>query len=232
MRVGEDGSTYFSTPGGTRYRLGVGEPIGRIHSINIGLPAPIIKITKRTFTTTHTKMRCRTRSTRPATIRARRRGTGSHVNSGGGSNSSLSLSDDFVAKLVIHIVRPHLDDDLTFNGQKRNKGRLVSEDYVQEDVFTEQESEPHFLKPTRKIRPPSQNDGPKQKLTEFEEIMRRRKNKVDTMDNTGRLMKSLSSQSDAHHKRSALWRIVRDCLKDKSYLNFASKRMGSFSHTP
>merc|ERR1712168_322708 len=118
MRVGEDGSTFFSTPSGTRYRLEKGEPIGRIHSINIGLPAPTIKVMKRSHTTTHTKMRCRTRYTRPATIRARRRGTGSHVSSGG-SNSSLSLSEDFVAKLVIHIVRPHLDDDLTFNGQKQ-----------------------------------------------------------------------------------------------------------------
>lgn len=240
MRVGEDGSTFFSTPSGTRYRLSKGEPIGRIHSINIGLAAPTIKIMKRMHTTTHTKMRCRTRNTRPATIRVRRRGTGSQV-SAGGSNSSLSLSEDFVAKLVIHIVRPHLDDDLTYNGQKqrqqqqqqqKKKGRLASEDYIQEEVFTEQESEPQYLKPTRKIRPPSQNDGPKQKLTEFEEIMRRRKNKVDTMDNTGRLMKSLSSQSDAHLRRSALWRIVRDCLKNKSYMNFASKRMGSFSHTP
>jgi len=244
MRVGEDGSTYFSTPNGVRYRLGKGEPIGRIHSINIGLPAPSIKISKRTHTTSHTVMRCRVRNTRPARCWARRRGTGSRVSSSGsglGNNSSLSLSEDFVAKLVIHIVRPHLDDDLTYGDkqqqqqqqqQQKNKKRLVSEEYAQEDVFADQESEPQYLRPTRKIRPPSQNEQPKAKLTEFEEIMRRRKNKVDTMDNTGRLMKSLSSQSDAHLKRSALWRIVRDCLKDKSYLNFASKRMGSFSHTP
>jgi len=53
------------------------------------------------------------------------------------------------------------------------------------------------------------------------------------MDNTGRLMKSLShsSISEKHH-RSPLWNIVRECLKDKTYYNFASKRMGSFSHTP
>jgi len=251
MRVGEDGSTFFQTPSGARYRLANGEPVGRIHSINIGLPDPSIKIMKRNFNTTHTKMRIRchgARNTRPATVRARRRGTGSQVRTSGGSSGSLSFGENFVAKLVIHIVRPHLDDDVTYTSQEKQqqqqqkqqqqkqkqqqqqrKGRLVSEELFQENVFTEQQSEPQFLRPTRKLRTPSQNDGPGGKLTEFEEIMRRRKNKVDTMDNTGRLMKSLSSQSDAHHRRSALWSIVRDCLRDKSYLNFASKRMGSFS---
>jgi len=231
LRVGDDGATFYQAPNGTRYRLSKGEPIGRIHSIVIGPPPPTIQCIK--FTTTHTKMRCRTRIPRPAKIRAKRRGTGSKITTGvaRGPGGSLSLSEDFVAKLVIHIVRPHLDDDVTYTG-KPPKKRTVSEDYMKEDVFVDQESEPQFLKP-RKIRPPSQGEGPKQKLSEFEEIMRKRKNKVDTMDNTGRLMKSLSSQNDLHNpKRSQLWNIVRECLKDKTYINFAAKRMGSFSHTP
>jgi len=237
LRVGDDGSTWYQAPNGTRYRLGKGEPVGRIHSIEIG---PIVKVNMRNFTTTHTKMRCRVRNNRPTKMRARRRGTGSTVSTGSaGGTGNLSLSEDFVAKLVIHIVRPHLDDDVTYKGKGRTvsedsykgKGRTVSEDSMKEDVFVDQESSP-MLKP-RKIRPPSQGEGPKQKLSEFEEIMRKRKNKVDTMDNTGRLMKSLShsSISEKHH-RSPLWNIVRECLKDKSYYNFASKRMGSFSHTP
>jgi len=251
MRVGDDGAMFYQAPSGTKYRLGKGEPIGRIHSLNIGLPKPTIKVMKRSFTTTHTKMRCRTRNTRPATAHARKRGGGSHVTTGGLGNTgtgSLSLSENFCAKLVIHIVRPHLDDDVIETG-KKEKGRIssfVSEEYIQEDVFAEQESEPQYLKPTRRLRPPSQGgapkspkerglrppsqgDGPTGKLSEFEEIMRRRKNKVDTMDNTGRLMKSLSSQSDLNQRRSQYWNLVRDCLKDKSYMNFAYKRMGSFA---
>jgi len=253
MRVGDDGAMFFQASSGTKYRLGKGEPIGRIHSLVVGLPKPTIKVMKRSFTTTHTKMRCRTRTTRPATVHARKRGGGSTISTGGGNSGSgsLSLSENFCAKLVIHIVRPHLDDDVIETGKKK-KGRIssfVSEEYIQEDVFTEQECEPQYVKPnrtpsnrtpstrtpstrtppTRGLRPPSQGDGPKEKLSEFEEIMRRRKNKVDTMDNTGRLMKSLSSQSDGHQRRSQLWNMVRDCLKDKSYMNFAYKRMGSFA---
>jgi len=224
LRVGDDGSTWYQAPNGTRYRLGKGEPIGRIHSIEVG---PLVKVMTRSFTTTHTKMRCRTRINRPTKMRARRVGSTVITDGRVVGSGNLSLSEDFVAKLVIHIVRPHLDDDVTLEG----KERTVSEDSIKEEVFVDQMSEPQF-KP-RKIRTPSQNDGPKQKLSEFEEIMRKRKNKVDTMDNTGRLMKSLShsSISEKHH-RSPLWNIVRECLKDKTYYNFASKRMGSFSHTP
>jgi len=212
LRVGDDGATFYQAPNGTRYRLSKGEPIGRIHSIVIGPPAPQINVIK--FKTTHTKMRCRTRISRPAKIRARRRGTGSQVRTDGsvGGSGSLTLSEDFVAKLVIHIVRPHLDDDRS----------VVTEEDI---VFVDQE--PEYQKP-RKIRPPEQNELPKQKLSEFEEIMRKRKNKVDTMDNTGRMMKSLSSQSDLSQRRSQLWNKVRECLKEKSYYNFASKRMGQY----
>merc|ERR1712002_1340772 len=157
----------------------------------------------------------------------------------------------------IHIVRPHLDEDVKYRpdseNDARNRGKeedVRSRPHSENDVrnkpkegYTREQPQKRFEKGQgknmpgkldqypRKVGKPMQKEVEGKKLTDFDEIMRRRKNHVDTLDNTGRLLGALSSAGDNVHatrKRSKLWIMVRECLKTKSYLMFANKRMSTY----
>lgn len=191
----------YQTVGGTKYFTEMKEKVATIHSIEVG---PRIKVNRRGAKTFHAEMRCVSQKPREAKIRAKSR----PLKDGAltlGSNDS-----DIIAQLVIHVLRP---------GTLKAPPKMIVEEEVFETQIREVQSRPP---------PPKSKPG---RFTDFEEIMRRRKNQVDTMDNTGRLMRELSNQANncfAPQKKSELWEMVRDCLKDKTYMLFQHRRIGSF----
>jgi len=251
MEVAEDGTFYYKTEGGVKYTLR-NQETSRIHSCRIGSRPPTINILPHKMKTSTTIMRIHvpnrryilqtprmhahaknnTTSQGMQNAKARKRPESNRDARGGpdGNNGSLSMSDEYVAQLVIHIVRPHLDEDRRYTRANKSQKETTREPPRPNFVRGEGKMPPGKLDQNarRVTKPPQQLEKAKKNLTDFDAIMRRRKDHTDTIDDTGRLLGALSSNVGNVHAgrtRSRLWSMVRECLKTKSYLKFAGRKM-------
>jgi len=81
----------------------------------------------------------------------------------------------------------------------------------------------------RKFKDPNFLNKQKKQLTDFDQIMNRRKKFVDTMDNAGRLLGQIAHRdekiSGGRRQLSPHWLKIKDAVRRRKYLQFKDKQM-------
>jgi len=213
----------YTTLNGTKVTI-THEAAGRIHSIVVKDKQKQQK-TKKPVQEKQTKIRIASPRMRATSPRVRAENVSPTI-------ISMTQNTEQAEKDMVHLV---------VNTNQLNVNTLSREHVIvpEEAPKTFAKPKPNVTKPKgnvgklppqpKKFKDPNYLEKQKKKVTDFDQIMNRRKKFVDTMDDAGRLLGQIAHRdekiSGGRRQLSKHWLKIKDAVRRRQYLNFKDKQM-------